>query len=52
MREEVVIPEPDRIEVATGKIPESGVDPQKIKGFLDEDVASHADFRKRVERPM
>ena len=39
MREEVVIPEPDRIEVAYRKIPESGVDPQKIKGFLDEDVA-------------
>ena len=39
MREEVVIPEPDRIEVATRKIPEPGVDPQKMKGFLDEDVA-------------
>ena len=39
MREEVVIPEPGRIEVAYRKIPEPGVDPQKMKGFLDEDVA-------------
>jgi 2-oxoglutarate ferredoxin oxidoreductase subunit alpha len=46
MREEVVIPEPDRIEVAYRKLPESGVDPQKIKGFLDEDVAPMPIFGK------
>ena len=39
MREEVVIPDPDRIEAVYRKIPELGTDPQKIKGFLDEDVA-------------
>jgi len=39
MREEVVIPDPDQIEAVSRKIPEPGTDPQKIKGFLDEDVA-------------
>jgi 2-oxoglutarate ferredoxin oxidoreductase subunit alpha len=39
MREEVVIPEPEKIKTEYRKIPEPGVDPQKIKGFLDEDVA-------------
>jgi len=39
MREEVVIPDPDRIEAVYRKIPEPGADPRKIKGFLDEDVA-------------
>ncbi len=39
MREEVVIPDPDQIEAVYRKIPEPGTDPQKIKGFLDEDVA-------------
>jgi len=39
MREEVVIPDLDRIEAVYRKIPELGTDPQKIKGFLDEDVA-------------
>ncbi len=46
MREEVVIPEPDRIEVAYRKLPEAGVDPQKVKGFLDEDVAPMPIFGK------
>jgi 2-oxoglutarate ferredoxin oxidoreductase subunit alpha len=39
MREEVVIPEADRIKTVYRKIPEPGTDPLKIKGFLDEDVA-------------
>ena len=39
MREEVVIPEPEKIKTEYRKIPEPGTDPQKIKGFLDEDVA-------------
>ncbi len=39
MREEVVIPDSDQIEAVYRKIPEPGTDPQKIKGFLDEDVA-------------
>ena len=39
MREEVVIPDSDQIEAVYRKIPEPGADPQKIKGFLDEDVA-------------
>jgi len=39
MREEVVIPEADNIEIVNRKVPEIGTDPQKIKGFLDEDVA-------------
>lgn len=39
MREEVLIPGPERIETVYRKIPELGTDPQKIKGFLDEDVA-------------
>jgi len=40
MREEVVIPEPERIQTVYRKIPEAGADPRKIKGFLDEDVAA------------
>jgi 2-oxoglutarate ferredoxin oxidoreductase subunit alpha len=39
MREEVVIPEPEKIKTEYRKIPEPGTDPQKVKGFLDEDVA-------------
>jgi 2-oxoglutarate ferredoxin oxidoreductase subunit alpha len=39
MREEVVIPDRGKIEVMNRKIPETGADPRKIKGFLDEDVA-------------
>lgn len=39
MREEVVIPEADRIERVYRKIPAAGADPMEIKGFLDEDVA-------------
>ena len=39
MREEVVIPEPEKIATVYRKIPEPGADPQKIRGFLDEDVA-------------
>ena len=39
MREEVVIPETEAIERVCRKIPAQGVDPQTIKGFLDEDVA-------------
>jgi 2-oxoglutarate ferredoxin oxidoreductase subunit alpha len=39
MREEVVIPEPERIEIFHRKIPGTGSDPLQIKGFLDEDVA-------------
>lgn len=39
MREEVIIPEADRIERLYRKIPPAGSDPLEIKGFLDEDVA-------------
>ena len=39
MREEVVIPEPEKITRDYRKIPQAGADPQKIKGFLDENVA-------------
>jgi 2-oxoglutarate ferredoxin oxidoreductase subunit alpha len=39
MREEVIIPESEKIQTEYRKIPEPGTDPQKIKGFLDEDVA-------------
>jgi len=39
MREEVVIPEAEKIPIAYRKVPEPGTDPLKIKGFLDEDVA-------------
>ncbi|KPK92055.1 MAG: pyruvate ferredoxin oxidoreductase [Deltaproteobacteria bacterium SM23_61] len=39
MREEVVIPEAEQIEIVNRKVPEIGTDPQKVKGFLDEDVA-------------
>jgi 2-oxoglutarate ferredoxin oxidoreductase subunit alpha len=46
MREEVVIPEADKIEIANRKIPEIGTDPQKVKGFLDEDVAPMPIFGK------
>ena len=46
MREEVVIPEPGKIPIVNRKIPEVGTDPQKIKGFLDEDVAPMPIFGK------
>jgi 2-oxoglutarate ferredoxin oxidoreductase subunit alpha len=39
MREEVIIPEPEKIRTEDRKIPEPGSDPQWIKGFLNEDVA-------------
>jgi 2-oxoglutarate ferredoxin oxidoreductase subunit alpha len=39
MREEVIIPEPEKIETVYRKIPEPGMDPQTMRGFLDEDVA-------------
>ena len=39
MREEVIIPEPEKIKTVYRKIPEPGTDPQTIRGFLDEDVA-------------
>lgn len=39
MREEVVIPEPEKIATLYRKIPQAGADPEKIKGFLDENVA-------------
>ena len=39
MREEVIIPESEKVQTGYRKIPEPGTDPQKIKGFLDEDVA-------------
>jgi 2-oxoglutarate ferredoxin oxidoreductase subunit alpha len=39
MREEVIIPEPEKIETVYRKIPEQGSDPYIIKGFLSEDVA-------------
>jgi len=46
MREEVVIPEPEKIENWIRKIPEPGTDPLQIKGFLDEDVAPMPVFGK------
>jgi 2-oxoglutarate/2-oxoacid ferredoxin oxidoreductase subunit alpha len=46
MREEVVIPEAERIATVDRKIPEAGSDPAKIKGFLDEDVAPMPIFGK------
>jgi 2-oxoglutarate ferredoxin oxidoreductase subunit alpha len=39
MREEVIIPEAERIERVYRKIPAQGADPQSIRGFLDEDIA-------------
>jgi 2-oxoglutarate ferredoxin oxidoreductase subunit alpha len=39
MREEVIIPGPEKIEMVYRKIPEQGSDPYTIKGFLSEDVA-------------
>ncbi len=39
MREEVVIPEPDKIELFDRKIPKQGADLSQIDVFLDEDVA-------------
>jgi 2-oxoglutarate ferredoxin oxidoreductase subunit alpha len=39
MREEVIIPEAEKIETAYRKIPDPGADPLQIRGFLDEDVA-------------
>jgi 2-oxoglutarate ferredoxin oxidoreductase subunit alpha len=46
MREEVIIPEPEKIKTEYRKIPEPGTDPQKIKGFLDEEVAPMPIFGK------
>jgi len=39
MREEVTIPEPEKIKTVYRKVPEQGTDPQTIKGFLSEEVA-------------
>ena len=39
MREQVIIPEPGDIKLVERKIPKAVLDPQKIAGFLDEDVA-------------
>jgi len=39
MREEVIIPEPEDIPLINRRIPETGTEPQAIKGFLDEEVA-------------
>jgi 2-oxoglutarate ferredoxin oxidoreductase subunit alpha len=46
MREEVVIPEAEKIEIVHRRVPEIGTDPQKIKGFLDENVAPMPIFGK------
>ncbi|MBM4276465.1 MAG: 2-oxoacid:acceptor oxidoreductase subunit alpha [Deltaproteobacteria bacterium] len=46
MREEVVIPEADKIKTIYRKIPELGTDPLKLKGFLDENVAPMPIFGK------
>jgi 2-oxoglutarate ferredoxin oxidoreductase subunit alpha len=46
MREEVIIPGPEKIKTEYRKIPEPGTDPQKIRGFLDEDVAPMPIFGK------
>ena len=39
MREEVIIPEPEKIRRVERKLPDSGSSPGNLKGFLDEDVA-------------
>lgn len=39
MREEVLIPEAEKIETVYRRLPEPGADPTRIRGFLDEDVA-------------
>jgi 2-oxoglutarate ferredoxin oxidoreductase subunit alpha len=39
MREEVIIPDPEKIKTEYRKVPEPGSDPTRIKGFLDENVA-------------
>jgi len=39
MREQVTIPEADDIPIFNREVPKAGLDPQKIAGFLDEDVA-------------
>ena len=46
MREEVVIPEAEKIKTVYRKIPELGTDPLKLKGFLDENVAPMPIFGK------
>jgi len=46
MREEVLIPEPGKIPIAHRKIPAVGMDPQKVQGFLDENVAPMPIFGK------
>jgi 2-oxoglutarate ferredoxin oxidoreductase subunit alpha len=46
MREEVVIPEAEKIEIVNRRVPKIGTDPQKIKGFLDENVAPMPIFGK------
>ena len=48
MREEVIIPEPEKIRTVYRKIPDAGTDPQSIKGFLDEEVAPMPIFRQRL----
>ncbi len=39
MREEVIIPEAEKIKTEYRKVPPPGINPLEIKGFLDEDVA-------------
>lgn len=46
MREEVVIPEAEKIKTEYRKIPPEGIPPLEIKGFLDEDVAPMPIFGK------
>ncbi len=46
MREEVVIPDEENISLISRKVPETGADPLKIRGFLDEDVAPMPIFGK------
>lgn len=46
MREEVVIPEAEKIETVYRNLPEPGTDPLKMKGFLDENVAPMPIFGK------
>ncbi len=46
MREEVIIPDQEKVPILNRKIPETGMDPLKIKGFLDEEVAPMPIFGK------
>lgn len=46
MREEIVIPGPEDVDIIDRRIPEIGIDPMKIKAYLDEDVAPMPIFGK------